>query len=451
MRFHYQSIVGQADVGQGITRRQALSALGVLMAPWCLTRSPTLLAAEAASAPLAPGTAVAGSTPVMLRQPDLLNLYSVIEETARTNLPRLSYLEERWSDLGEWHRAARPVLLDRLGYQPSVPPVTAELLRRERREGFTLEVLTLSAAPAYRIPAWVLVPDGPSNRRPAVVALHCHGGNFVWGHEKVLSNTDDSPSLLAYRKELYGGHAWAEELARRGYLVIVIDGFYFGSRRIQAEKLEPELVYFQETREYYRVCRAAKPGSPEWIAAANALSHYYEHLTAKTIDATGATWPGILLWDDMRTVDYLLTRPDVDPERIGCAGLSGGGFRSALLAAADLRVKVASVTGWMPLMGDLLRSHLHYHSWMTFIPGLYRSLDMPDVVGLHAPNALLVQQCTADSLYPLTAMEGAVGKLERIYAKAHVRERFRGSFHAVPHSFTPAMQEETFAWLNRWL
>ncbi|MFA5058748.1 MAG: prolyl oligopeptidase family serine peptidase [Opitutaceae bacterium] len=437
------------DLGQGVSRRQVLGTLGALLLPWDLARASSPSTAE--PPPASPAPSLAANTAAMPLQPDLLNLYPIIEETARMNAPRLSYLEDRWSDLGEWQRTARPVLLDRLGYQPAVPPVVAELLRRERREGFTLEVLTLSATPAYRIPARVLVPEGPSKRRPAVVALHCHGGSFVWGHEKILSSPDDSPVLHAYRQELYGGRAWAEVLARRGYVVIVIDGFYFGSRRLQAEKLDPDLVYYLETREYYRICRTAQPGSPEWVAAANAFSYYYEHLTAKSIDATGATWPGILLWDDMRTVDYLLTRPDVDPERIGCAGLSGGGFRSALLAAADPRVKVASVTGWMPVMDQLLRNHLHYHSWMTFIPGLYRSLDTPDMVSLHAPNALLVQQCTADGLYPMPAMEAAVEKLRKIYAKAGAPERFLGSFHAVPHSFTPPMQDETFAWFDRWL
>lgn len=153
----------------------------------------------------------------------------------------------------------------------------------------------------------------------------------------------------------------------------------------------------------------------------------------------------------MRTVDYLASRPEVDSARIGCAGLSIGGLRAAHLIAADPRLKAACVTGWMTEFASQLRNDLRHHTWMAYIPGLYRSLDLPDAAALHAPGALLVQQCRRDFLYPLAAMESAVEKLARIYAKAGIPARFRGTFYDEPHSFKPPMQEEAFAWLDRWL
>ena len=99
----------------------------------------------------------------------------------------------------------------------------------------------------------------------------------------------------------------------------------------------------------------------------------------------------------------------------------------------------------------LLPNHLKNHTWMAYLPGLPAALDLPDVVALTAPSALLVQQCAGDSLYPRQAMQGANEKLARIYAKAGIPERFKGVFHDVPHSFTPAMQDEAFDWLARWL
>jgi hypothetical protein len=88
---------------------------------------------------------------------------------------------------------------------------------------------------------------------------------------------------------------------------------------------------------------------------------------------------------------------------------------------------------------------------MAYVPGLYSSLDLPDVAALTAPGALLVQQCSRDTLYPTAAMAKAVDKLRRIYAKAGIPERFRGTFHDEPHSFRPAMQDEAVEWLERWL
>jgi hypothetical protein len=88
---------------------------------------------------------------------------------------------------------------------------------------------------------------------------------------------------------------------------------------------------------------------------------------------------------------------------------------------------------------------------MIYIPGLYHSLDLPDAVGMTAPGALLVQQCGRDALYPISGMKGAVEKLSGIYAKAGIPERFRATFYDLPHSFRPEMQDEAFAWLEKWL
>jgi dienelactone hydrolase len=380
--------------------------------------------------------------------PDLPNFHPMMEWLAREHAPRLSFLGDRWTDLEAWKAAARPVLRERLSYEPRPLPLTSEVLGREEREGFTVETVRISATPAYAIPARVLVPKGASGRRPAVLALHCHSGRYTWGHEKVLSAPGEPANLTEFRSSR-DGRPWAEALARRGYVVVIIDAFYFGERRLRVEDLDPARV-FPEARDALATARKATPGTADWTNAVNRVCSFYEHHTAKTITATGATWPGIHAWDERRTVDYLLTRPDVDPQRIGCAGLSGGGFRTALAIGTDPRIKAACITGWMTAFAHQLRNHVR-HTWMVFVPGLYPSLDLPDVAALHAPGALLVQQCRQDTLYPLAGMEAAVDQLTRIYAKAGIPERFRGSFHDTPHAFQPAMQDEAFDWFDRWL
>ncbi|HEU0079452.1 MAG TPA: hypothetical protein VFQ76_17480, partial [Longimicrobiaceae bacterium] len=101
--------------------------------------------------------------------------------------------------------------------------------------------------------------------------------------------------------------------------------------------------------------------------------------------------------------------------------------------------------------GAMVPGHARRHTWMAYTPGLRSSLELPDAAALLAPGALLVQQCARDTLFPMEGMRGAVERLERIYAKAGVPERFRGIFHDEPHSFRPAMQDEAFAWLERWV
>ena len=423
-------------MSNSLTRRQALGLLGALALPL------DQLLAESAAAAAAP-TAPPGPPP-----PDLANLHDLMAWIARENAPRLSFLDARWTSLDAWKQAARPVFRRHLSYNPPPAPLAAELVRREERDGFTLEVVKIRATAAYDIPARVLIPANRRGRLPAVVALHCHGGAYVWGHEKVLAAPDDSAPLLEYRDRLYG-RTYAELLARRGYVVIAIDAFYFGARRLRLEQLNPATV-FSEVRDQFRTATAAAPGSAEWVAAVNRVCSFYEHLTAKTLFAAGATWPGLLAWDDMRTVDYLASRPEVDPARIGCVGLSLGGIRTAHLIAADPRLKAACVAGWMTEFAHQLRNHVR-HTWMVFVPGLYPSLDLPDAAALHAPGALLVQQCRRDTLYPPAGLQGAVDKLAKIYAKAGLPERFRGTFYDAPHSFFPPAQDEAFAWFDQWL
>ncbi|MGH7958849.1 MAG: alpha/beta hydrolase family protein [Opitutaceae bacterium] len=430
-----ESIPSRAVAGRGssLTRRQALGVLGGLALPWPELLAQTRSTSAAPAAVPGPGATSAAST-VPPARADLPNFEGLMEWLARDNSPRLSFLDEKWRSLEAWKQAARPVFRHALSYQPTAKPLAADVIGREERRDFTVERVNIHATEAYHIPARVLIPKRREGRLPAVVAMHCHSGRYVWGHEKVLSHPDDSAALTEFRNAAYG-RPWAEVLAQRGYVVIVTDAFYFGERRLRIEDMPPQRV----------------ASEAELLTAINRVCSSYEHLTAKTLFTTGITWPGLHVWDDMRTVDYLATRPEVDPERIGCAGLSIGGLRTAHLIAADARIKAASITGWMTRFAYQLRNHLRNHTWMIYIPGLYRSLDFPDAAALHAPGALLVQQCSRDQLYPLEAMKGAVDQLTRIYAKAGIPERFRGTFHDEPHSFKPHMQDETFDWLDRWL
>ena len=382
-------------------------------------------------------------------QADLGNIFDTIERLRGSEPPAGSFLDHKWKSLEEWKSASRPLFQRLLAYSPQPEPLKPVALGAEERDGLRIERFRLPATRAYDIPLWVVSPAKLRGRGPGIVASHRHSGLYVWGHEKILSSTGEGQPVQEFRQRAYG-RPYAEVLARRGFVVAVIDAFYFGSRRIEVEKLDPSQAP-PRLREVLTPISRHQPWTAEWIAAVNRACGEYEHLTAKTIFSAGFTWPGILAWDDRRVVDYLCTRPDVDAARIGALGLSIGGLRTAHLIGADPRVKAACVTGWMTEFPEQLRNHLRSHTWMIYVPGLYRTLDLPDVAALTAPGALLVQQCAQDQLYPLSAMKSAVSKLEQIYAKAGIKDRFRGTFYDVPHSFRPDMQEEAFAWLEKWL
>jgi dienelactone hydrolase len=422
----------------GITRRQAIGALAALALPFDRL--------AAARVDVSEDDAVAAAQ----EGADLGNLAGTLEWVARERAPSLSFLDPRWTSLDAWKAAARPAFLHHLAFDPAPGPIRSDVDRVEERDAFRIDHVRIHASPAYVIPARVLVPRGRRGRLPAVVALHCHGGQYAWGAAKLVSGPDDPTVLIDYRQRLYGGRACAEDLARRGFVVIVIDAFYFGARRLRPETLPRDAVP-SEAREACDSLPSLAQGSADRVRAENRIASAFETPVAKTLAAAGASWPGLLAWDDRRTVDYLMTRADVDAERIGCVGLSGGGLRAACLAAADPRIRATCVVAWMSTLGEMVPAHARRHTWMAWAAGLRGSLDLPDAAALTAPGALFVQQCARDSLFPMEGMRAAVEKLERMYAKAGIPERFRGAFYDEPHSFSPAMQADAIAWLERWV
>jgi dienelactone hydrolase len=234
------------------------------------------------------------------------------------------------------------------------------------RSDYVREKVFFNTTPDVRVAAYVLVPKKRERPLPAVVALHDHGGFYLWGKEKLVETDDEHPALTDFKKRYYAGVSTASALARQGYVVAVIDMFYWGERRLL---LDDDPADWRER----------PPGlTRERIAAFNQRASQNEQLVGRTILAAGFTWPGVMFWDDVRTVNYLLTRPEVDPKRLGCVGLSVGGLRSCHLAALDDRIKAAVVVGWMASFPTQLKKHVRNTIGHTkVVPGLYRYLTTP--------------------------------------------------------------------------
>lgn len=354
----------------------------------------------------------------------------------------LSYLARDWPELSTWRALARGKLLELLAFQPAPAPLSAHLERRLARDGLTIEEVSWEVGYGPRCRAWVLKPEGARGRLPAVLALHDHGGFKYYGKEKIAVADHAFPLTEEHRADAYGGVAWANALAREGFLVLVHDTFAFGSRAVPVESLSPRLKA--------RFANLA-PGTPEHIRAYNAFAADHETILAKSLFTAGTTWPGVYAYEDRRAIDYLLTRDDVDPDRIGCGGLSGGGLRTVMLAGTDERVRAAVCVGFMSTWAEFIQDRVHTHTWMLYLPHLPKYLDFPDILSLHGPKPLLVQYDTEDPLYTLKGQQDADARLRAVYAKMGAAERYTGSFYPGPHKFDAPMQREAFAFFRRWL
>ncbi len=359
------------------------------------------------------------------------SLYPFIQQELQRTRQSMAFQHVPVTKLESWRAAGRAKVFELLLYRPASCPAQAKILERTDEGDYWRERVSFQTAPGIHVPAYVLLPKHGKFPAPAVLALHDHGGFYYWGKEHIVQTENEHPELRKFRESAYDGLSFPITLARHGYVVIVIDMFYFGERRLVLD-VEPE------------------DRSTAGIWSVNKRNQQLEGLVLKDILYAGFTWAGVVLWDDIRTIDYLQTRPEVDPNRIACAGLSIGGYRAAFLAGLDSRIKAACVAGWM----TSIRFHFpRFESSLpaNVVPGLIDFLDYPDVASLGMPLPLLVVAGRHDPLFPPKGVHAACEELADCYKRIGKPEHFQGMFFDGGHRFPTDAQERMLDWFARWV
>ena len=356
---------------------------------------------------------------------------------------RLSFRRDEFTDLEAWKKQALDRVHECLLQTPAPIEGSVQVERREQMDGLDIEHLSWQLPYGPRTAAVLLKPQHATEKLPAVLGLHDHGGMKFFGYEKITkTNQPQHPIIIEHQGSDYGGRAWANELAKRGYVVLVHDTFTFGSRKVLPSDL-PDVVT--------RRLPPMDGDSVEAVKAYNAFASEHEHLMAKSLFCAGLTWPGVFIAEDQSALSYLCSRDDVDSNRVGCAGLSGGGLRTTYLAGVDPRIKCACCVGMMTTWRDYLLNKAYTHTWMIYIPGLPRELDYPEVLGLRAPLPTLVLNNLQDPLFTLPEMRRADEMLLAVYRKANASDAYKCTFYPGPHKFDVTMQAEAWNWFDRWL
>ncbi len=297
-----------------------------------------------------------------------------------------------------------------------------ELKKQNEADGLEQWHLSFAAEARQRVPGLIVKQTSANNRRPVVIVLHGTGGN----------------------KE--GQIPLLNDLAKLGFIAVAIDGRYHGERT------------------------KSGTGSVEYN---DAMLRTYR---------TGKELPFLYdtCWDVMRLLDYLETRPDVDPKRIALIGFSKGGMETYLTAAVDPRVAVA-----IPFIGvQSFHWALENNSWQsrvgTFqsainsaakdegitevkadfvkkfydrvIPGIDGQFDGPNMVPLIAPRPMFVINGDSDARTPMPGLMICIEATRKAYDQAHAADKF--AFKAQPHTahtVTPEARQEAIAFLQKWL
>ena len=358
-------------------------------------------------------------------------------------LPLLSFRRKEHTNLDKWKKEAKKRVTERMAIPDlgGLPEVVVK--KKYEYDGLHIEELSWQLPYGRPTEAILLKPVSAKEPLPGILAFHDHGGKKYFGTRKITKTSDNQHALIVeHQKEYYSGRAWANEIAKQGFVVLVSDAFPFASRRVMLKDV-PENMRDGLNDE--------NPEDSKNIEAYNRWSSNHEHVMAKSLFCAGTTWPGVFLAEDRKALDVLCAREDVDATRIGCGGLSGGGMRTVFLGGMDERIKCAVCVGLMSTWKDFLLHKSYTHTWMTFVPLLPNELDFPEIYGLRAPLPTMVLNDIEDGLFTLPEMKAADKMLSEIFEKANASDRYKCSFYPGEHKFDTQMQTEAFNWFAKWL
>jgi len=358
-------------------------------------------------------------------------------------LPSLSFRRKEYSNLEKWRTAARQRLVERLAIPDIGGLPEVKVKKQYNYDGLHIEELTWQLPYGRPTEGILLKPQNAQGRLPGILAFHDHGAQKYFGTKKITRTGEEQhPVMKEHQEEYYENAAWANEAAKRGYVVLVSDAFPFASRR----------VLLKDVPEHLRAgLNDANPDDPRNIKAYNDWAADHEHIMAKSLFSAGTTWPGVFFAEDRKALDILCARPDVDASRIGCGGLSGGGMRTVFMGGLDPRIKCAVCVGFMTTWKEFVLDKSFTHTWMTYVPVLPNELDFPEILGLRVPLPTLVLNDEQDGLYTLPEMKRADNILREVFKKARAEDKYACSYYPGPHKFDRKMQNEAFNWFDKWL
>lgn len=304
-------------------------------------------------------------------------------------------MEDRKTD-PQW---LREKLLASLGGDwPEPAPLRLEVEKVEAADGFRREWLRYEVEPGDVVKAILLVPDGVSAQRtaPGIAIWHQHNGEWHLGKSE--------PAGLAGAAMHHTGVA----LAKLGYVVLCPDALCFEERRDPEGKLDgPSFERFEFLR---------------YVVSGKSMA-----------------WKNVL--DMRRAIDVLVSRPEVQADRIGTYGHSMGSTHAWMGGPWDERIKCVIGNCCLPTYAAIHRTKI-LHCFPNFVPGFFQYGDTPEIAGLIAPRALHLNFGELDGGSPIAEVRDGVQRIEAMYREAGVPERFTWFIEpATDHVLSDAMWE----------
>ncbi len=341
-----------------------------------------------------------------------LNHLRHLEKLYENQRPAFEFDATTTEEWKKWKSNLTAKLLELLGGFPAPSDdLSVKITEKTEKDGYVMEKLYYQSEPDVYVPAYLLIPSESTentSRFKAVLALHGHGR----GVSDVLGIGTEEETDRYVRPMNYD---YAIELVKRGFLVLAPEMRGFGERRDEIDRRKgPE----------FSSCRQMA---------------YNSMMLGRNIIA-------YRVFDIIRGVDYLMTRTDVDPDGIGCFGLSHGGTLTTFASVFDERIKSSVVSGYVNTFKDSIMSIRHCDC--NYIQGILKYAELYDIVSLIAPRPLLVQHGLEDPIFPIDAATFAFGRIQRVYDLLGVSQNAEMNVFRGGHRFNG---EKAFDWIERHL
>ena len=325
---------------------------------------------------------------------------------AKDWVPELHFRGQTKEDWHAWETEARAKFFELLGEFPPPVALAPEVVFSIEEDGLIRERVVFDTEADMSVPCVVLRPadlaDDQSNR--AIICSHGHG---EFGKEPVAGNT----STAALRQEIADhNYNYGERMARAGFLTLCPDLRVFGER---------------------------SDGGNPYPGRDKCNIHFIRGAILGIYTLT------LNIWDIQCCVDYLETRPEVDPRRIGMMGLSQGGTMTTFSAAAEPRIRAADIIGYVNPWERFGVNRANFCG-SQIVPGVFKYFDTSDIAGLIAPRPLLIEMGVHDTCFFIEDQLAGYRHVEEIYRAAGAADLLEADVHQGGHAFAAGKAYDFF-------
>ena len=308
---------------------------------------------------------------------------------------KLTFKAQNQKEAEAWQKKLRPKITELLGGFPARTPLRPQTLETLEFPGYKRERFVFESRPGMGVLGYLLTPTKVTAPAATVICIPGHGR----GVDDIVGIDETGHSRT--EKPMYQ-FDFALQVVEQGMAALALEPMAFGCRRD---------------------ARTARKGLKESACQPSAGAALL----------LGETMIGWRVYDVMRAIDWIETRPELDAKRVGCMGISGGGTITTFASALEPRIQAAFISGYLNTFRDSIMSLAHCID--NYVPGILNWAEQYDVAGLIAPRPLIAESGDRDPIFPIAASRESFARVRKVYETFGAADRVEHQVFSGVHQF----------------